>query len=167
MVLQQLGLAIRHARDAKGLTQKELATRAGLSRNTLNRLENGDFPDLGVRKAETILKELGMQFDIKPAQPHAQKLKFASMASMSANVSFKDELTPEELVQALLSGKPTPSKAAHFIVLLEESPASVVKGLVEEVGALTGKPGKVEKNLKKIAQKVGLGESGSWLKKLA
>ena len=86
---------------------------------------------------------------------------------MSANVSFKDELTPEELVQALLKGKPTPGKAAHFIVLLEESPASVVKGLVEEVGALTGKPGKVEKNLKKIAQKVGLGESGSWLKKLA
>jgi len=166
MVLQDLGVAIRKARDARGLTQLQLATAAGLSRNTLNRLENGVFPDLGLRKAQAILRELDMEFAIKPAESHAQKLKFASMASTSANVSFKKELTSEELVHALLTGKATPGKAAHFIVLLEESPSVILKGLVDEVGALA-KPGKVEKNLKKIAEQVGLDESGAWLKKIA
>lgn len=166
VLLQDLGAAIRKARDARGLTQQQLAIAAGLSRNTLNRLENGVFPDLGIKKAQAILTELNMELAIKPARRGAQKLKFASMASASVNVSFRKELTSEELVHALLSGKATPGKAAHFIVLLEESPSVILKGLLHEVGAL-GKPGKIEKNLKKIAKQVGLDEDGAWLKKIA
>ncbi|HZM34098.1 MAG TPA: hypothetical protein VFC18_06330 [Burkholderiales bacterium] len=82
---------------------------------------------------------------------------FIAMASASAGVSFKTKLTPEELVEALLSGTATPGKEAHFIVLLEESPSSMLKGLVQQAGARVT-PEKVEKNLRKIAAQVGLNE---------
>ncbi len=77
------------------------------------------------------------------------------MACTSASVSFKETLTPEELVHALLSGKPTPGKEAHFIALIEEAPASLLGGLVGQVGNWA-KAGKVEKNLERIARGLGV-----------
>jgi len=44
MLIQELGRAVRDGRNARGLTQAALAAEAGLSLNTLNRLENGVFP---------------------------------------------------------------------------------------------------------------------------
>lgn len=164
MRIQELGRAIRDARTARGLTQAELAAAAGLSRNTLNRLENGLFPDLGIRKAGAILEKLGMELTVKAVKQKPHKPDFVSMACTSAGVSFKKQLTSEELVHALLSGKATPGKEAHFIVLLEEAPAALLKGLVEQVGAWV-KPGKVEENLKKIARQTGLtGGMADWRK---
>lgn len=167
MILQDLGAEIRRARSARGLTQAQLAAAAGLSRNTLNRLENGLFPDLGIKKAQAILEELGMELVVKPVEAKSKKPDFVGMASASAGVSFKNPLTPDELIDALLSGKPTPGKEAHFIVLLEESPGSVLKGLVQQAGAWVT-PEKVKKNLGKIAKQVGLKEKTStWQTKLA
>lgn len=165
-IIHELGRAIRNARNAKGLTQAQLAAAAGLSLNTINRLENGLFPDLGVKKAQAILEKLDMELTIDLAEPKAKKPDFVAMASTSAGVSFKKQLAPDELTHALLAGKVTPGKEAHFIVLLEEAPASLLKGLVEQVGAWV-KPGKVEKNLAKIAAQVGLDEETStWQKKI-
>ncbi len=166
MLIQELGRAVRNARTQRGLTQAQLAAAAGLSRNTLNRLENGLFPDLGVKKAEAILEKLGMELTVKAVGPKSRKPDFVGMASASASVSFKKKLTPQELVHALLSGKATAGKEAHFIVLLEEAPGVLLKGLVKEVGGWV-KPGKVERNLKKIAGQVGLKETGAWQKKIA
>jgi len=166
-LIQELGSAIRKARSARGLTQAQIAAAAGLSRNTINRLENGLFPDLGVRKAQTILEKLDMELVVKPVKPKAKKPDFVGMASASAGVSFKNELTPDELVQALLSGKATPGKEAHFIVLLEEFPASLLKGLVHQTGAWVTSE-KIKKNLKKIASQVGLDErTATWQTKIA
>jgi transcriptional regulator with XRE-family HTH domain len=155
MRIQELGSAIRRARNARGLTQAALAAATGLSRNTINRLENGLFPDLGFKKAQAILDELDMELAVKPAKAKAKKPDYVGMASASAGVSFKSSLTPDELVQALLSGKATPGKEAHFIVLLEETPDSVLKGLVQQAGAWVA-PKKIKKNLQKIAAQVGL-----------
>ena len=162
MRIQELGAEIRRARSARGLTQARLAAAAGLSRNTLNRLENGLFPDLGVKKAQAILGELGMELAVKPVEAKGKKPDFVDMAAASASVSFKRQLTPEELVHALLSGKAPPGKKAHLIVLLEESPAALLKGLVEQAGAWVT-PEKIRKNLGKIAAQVGLEEeTAAW-----
>ena len=45
-VLQEIGHRLRVLRRARGLTQTEAAERAGLSRNTLYRAEQGDNPTL-------------------------------------------------------------------------------------------------------------------------
>jgi transcriptional regulator with XRE-family HTH domain len=162
MIIQELGKAIREERVARGLTQARLAIESGLSRNTLNRLENGLFPDLGVKKADAILKRLGMELGVNPAAQKKRSPDFVSMACSSAGVSFRKALTAEELVHALLSGKAPSGRKAHFIVLLDEAPPVLLKGLIAQVGAWV-KPGKVAKNLQKIARQVGVvGKNEAW-----
>ena len=41
--MAELGNRIREARDARGITQAELAERIGVSRKTVNTVENGVF----------------------------------------------------------------------------------------------------------------------------
>jgi hypothetical protein len=123
-------------------------------------LENGLFPDLGIKKAEAILEKLGMELNIKPAESK-KKPDFVAMACTSANVSFKKQLTPDELIHALLSGKVPPGKEAHLITLLDDASPSLLGGLIEKVGSWV-KPGKVEKNVQTIAKHVGLTKEPVW-----
>ena len=155
MLIQELGQAVRKGRIARGWTQARLAEAAGLSRNTLNRLENGLFPDLGVKKAEALLEKLDLELVVEPVSAKARRPDFIGMACTNASVSFEQTLTPDELVHALLSGKPPPDKEAHLIALIEEAPQSLLSGLIRQVGKWA-KAGKVEKNLLKIARQLGV-----------
>jgi transcriptional regulator with XRE-family HTH domain len=148
--LPEIGSAIRAARVARGLTQAALATDAGLSRTTLNQLENGLFPDLGVRKVQNVLGLLGLDLSVAAA-PKKRGPDFIRMAATSANVRYREVLTEDELVHALLSGKVPRNLRPHLRSLLEEAPVTVLKGLVERVASWT-RPGKVEKNVLKIAE---------------
>ena len=163
MRLQELGYEIRRARIARGLTQAQLAEASGLSRITLNQLENGFFPDLGVKKIQAILDSLGLDTSIQPATK-ARQPDYIRMACTTASVSFKSALTEDELVRALLTGKIATGKRPHFRVLLEEASPAVLTGLAQEVGRWT-KPGRLEKNLAKIAHDIGSTRKiGEWLK---
>ena len=151
MRLQALGYEIRRARTARGMTQARLAAEAGLSRTTLNQLENGLFPDLGVRKVQAILDRLGLALSIQQAADRADPIR---MAARTASVSYKSPLTEEELIHALIKGRIPQGKRPHFRTLLDEGSPTLLKGLVKEAGQWT-KPGRVEKNLAKIAREVG------------
>jgi len=150
MRLQEIGSAIRAARAGRGLTQAALAANARLSRTTLNQLENGVFPDIGVKKVQNVLDLLGLDLSVVKA-PKKRGPDFIRMASTSANVRFRERLTEDELVHALLSGKVPRNRRPHLRSLLEEAPETVLQGLVARVGTWT-RPGKVEKNLLKIAE---------------
>ena len=67
MSLGQLGKSISDARREQGLRQVDLATRAALSRATIDALENGRAADIGVSKLSRILGALGMERSIRPA----------------------------------------------------------------------------------------------------
>ena len=67
MSLGQLGKGISDARREQGLRQVDLATRAGLSRATIDSLENGRAADIGVSKLSRILGILGLELSIRPA----------------------------------------------------------------------------------------------------
>ena len=163
MRLQEIGHEIRRARLARGLTQAELATAAGLSRVTLNQLETGRFPDLGVKKLQALLEQVGLTVTIQPG-PTARRSDFIRMASTSASVSFKERLTEDELIQGLLSGKIPRGRKPHFRVLLDEARPALIRGLLDEVSRWS-KPGRVEKNLRKIANAAGANERiDEWLK---
>jgi len=162
MRLPEIGSAIRAARTRRGLTQAALAAGAGLSRTTLNQLENGLFPDLGVKKVQNVLGLLGLDLSVAAA-PRRRGPDFIRMACTSANVRYRGTLTEDELVHALLSGKVPRNRGPHLRSLLEEAPVSVLKGLVARVGAWT-RPGKVEKNLLKIAGALDASHRvGEWL----
>jgi transcriptional regulator with XRE-family HTH domain len=54
------GPRLREARRAAGLTQQQLATAAGVSRPTIDRLENGRATDIGVRALLRLLQAVGL-----------------------------------------------------------------------------------------------------------
>ena len=159
----ELGLAIRNARKAGGLTQAQLAKTTGLSRETLNLLESGLVRDLGIRKVLTVLETLGLDLTIEP-MTRPRRPDYLRMACTSANVSFKSALSEDQLVHAIVTGKVPKAKAAHLRVLFNETPLKLLKGLAEEAGKWT-KPGKLEKNLEKLVHDSGASrKTEEWLK---
>lgn len=153
MRLQEIGYTIRQARRDKGLTQAELAKAAGLSRTTINQLENGLFPDLGVKKLQLLLENVGLTLTIWPDSISHQTDPF-QMACTTASVSYKNSLTVDELIRGLLTGKVPSGRRPHFRTLLEEAPKSLIDELVDEARRWS-KPGKIEKNLSRIAEELG------------
>jgi HTH-type transcriptional regulator / antitoxin HipB len=165
---KQLAAAVRAARERMGLTQAELARRARVGLKFLSELESGK-DTLRADKALDVLDALALRLVVTPsaataAEPRARydiagrssrQDDFIGMACTTAGVSLRKALAPDELVRALLTGKPTPGKHAHFVVLLEEAPAALIDGLVAQVGAWA-KPGQVAGNVRKIARALGV-----------
>lgn len=162
MRLQEFGHIVRRARLARGLTQVELARSAGLSRTTMNQIENGVFPDIGVNKAQAILAALGLALKVQPL-PRSRRPNYVRMARTSASVSFREKLSEGELVRTLLTGRIPVNRRPHFRVLLQEVPHTVLKGLVEDVGKWA-RPGRVVKNLAAIAVQLRMSKVPEWLK---
>ncbi len=129
MSLSELGHLVRARREALGLSQQRLAQMASLSRTTINLLESGKLTDLGMVKVNEVLELLGLSLRAemhKASQPNA-----AWMASRTASVSYRDPLTPAELMEALATGKIPPGRDAHVATLIDEAPLSLVVSSVE------------------------------------
>lgn len=153
MRLPEIGHAIRRARLSRKLTQAELASTVGLSRTTLNQLESGLVRDLGIRKIQALIDHLGLELIVK--EDERERPDFVRIASTSASVSFKDPVTPEDLVTILLKGRVPVAKRAQMRALFDEATPMLLKGLVQEVGRWS-KPGRIEKNLVRIADELGV-----------
>lgn len=65
----QLGATIRDVRKAVGLTQSELADRAGVSRRWLLMLENGNAPGAELSKVLTTLAALDLRLTVDAVPP--------------------------------------------------------------------------------------------------
>lgn len=163
MRIQELGQKIRRARNARALTQAELASNTRIARETLNRLEQGLVPDLGFRKVLALLEHLGLSITVEQ-RGKIRRPDYLRMACTTANVSFKSAITEEELVHALITGKVPAGRAAHLRSLLDEAPADLLRGLGEEAAKWT-RPGKLQKNLERLARDVGASRRiDQWLK---
>jgi transcriptional regulator with XRE-family HTH domain len=163
MRINELGHEIRQARLARGQTQAQLASAAGLSRETLNLLESGLVRDLGVRKVLAVLEQLGLSLNVqrggRPRRPD-----FVRMACTSASTSYRSVLTENELIHALVTGKVPAKREAHLRTLFDEAPIPLLRGLVEEAARWT-RPGKLEKTLHRLARSVGASRPvDEWLK---
>lgn len=124
------------------------------SHSVLNQLENGLFPDLGIRKVKVLLDRLGLSLEVRPATRESRP-DFVQMACTTASVSFRNPLTENELIRALLSGKVPAGKRPHLRTLLDEASPALRKGLIEDV-ARWSTPGKVEKNLAEMRKELGI-----------
>jgi transcriptional regulator with XRE-family HTH domain len=63
--LAQIGQRIAATRKQRRLTQLELAKKAGLSRPTIDLLENGRATEIGYSKLVRILAVLGLEFRLQ------------------------------------------------------------------------------------------------------
>ena len=159
---QQLGEAVRAARESAGLTQARLAERARVGLKFLFELESGK-DTLRTDKVLDVLGVLGLQLVVAPTGAAAREPEarydaapdYIGMACTSAGVSLREQMSPDELVKALLTGKAPRERRAHLTVLLEEAPEALLRGLVAQVGRWAS-PAKVGANLKKIAVELGV-----------
>ncbi len=162
MRLQQLGHIIRKARLARGRTQAELADSAGISRTTLNLLENGLFPDLGVRRAQAILDHLALELQVRAAP--RRRANPVLMARTVANGSFRSKLSEAELERALLTGRIASRHRPHLRALLAEAPLTVLRDLVHEVGKWA-EHDRVAANVLALSEALGTARrTRTWLK---
>jgi HTH-type transcriptional regulator/antitoxin HipB len=154
MYFQDIGATVRKARRTSGLTQDELAIKAGVSRGTINQLETGVFPDLGVKKLLAILKVLGLGMTIMQ-KPGAQRGRdYLEMACTSANVSYKGRLTPDALARALLTGKVPARMGPQLRVVYDEIPPKIFEGLVRQVSCWGTKPETVRRHVRQLGEAI-------------
>lgn len=140
MDMPELGLAVRARRELLGLTQQQLANLAGLSRTTINLLENGTLSDLGFRKVMALADLLGIQLSaVTPCSPRPRALL---MASRSASVSYREKLTSAELASALATGDIPEDRLPHLATLIDEVPAGLLVSAVEEASHVSSVPAK-------------------------
>ena len=153
MRIEQLGREIRKARLERELTQARLARAAGISRETLNRLESGLVSDLGLRKVLAVADQLGLDLTLEK-RVGRRRPDYVRMACTTAGVSVRTPLRDEELIRALLTGRVPRGKAVHLRTLFDEAPLPLLRGLADEA-ARWSSPGKLQRNLDKLAQAVG------------
>lgn len=153
MRLEQIGSEIKRFRQARHLTQAQLAAKAGITRTTLNQLENGAVGDLGVRKILAVLDQLGLELSAQPVADSRTR-DYLRIAATTASVSFKDPLTEQELLRAMLTGRIPAGRRPHLRMLLEEARPQIMKGLVLQLSQWTSSA-RLQKNLARIAVALG------------
>lgn len=144
MNLAQIGGEIQGKRIQAGLLQEHVAKFAGLSRVTINQLENGTLKDLGYAKLKAVMDVLGL--DMETVQPSGMKSALA-VAARSVSTSYRDVITAEMLSSMLRSGVALEQFQPHLMALLDETPLPVVVKAVGEAATPDVPAKKIMKHL--------------------
>ena len=139
--IHELGRALKTRRAEMGLTQAQVAALAGLSRQTVNEVETGAVPDLGLNKAERLASALGLALQVidgRARSPLRRRRAPLARAAATASVSYRKPITAARLKKILETGTLSAAHAPHLHALLDDAPvsllASVAEQLHEEVG---------------------------------
>lgn len=160
LLLAELSRAVRSRRSDMGLTQSRLALLSGLSRATINQIENGSIKDLSLNRTARLLDALGLSIDIGAARPRGAqpmaKTPASVLAARTASVSYRKELPPEVLKDALLSGQVPPQFKVHLNTLLEDASVNLLSRVVEELNADRGvERAQLWTNMRSMARQLG------------
>jgi len=63
--LYEIGQQIKTLREAKKITQEQLASKCGISRVTLGKVERGELGNTSVKTLDIILASLGLEIEFK------------------------------------------------------------------------------------------------------
>ncbi len=136
--IQELGSSVRTRRADMGLTQASLAKLSGLSRATVNQVENGTISDLSLTRASKLLGVLGLSMTV--AAPRSRHLKrkesptsALELAARTAGVSYRVAMSAAQLRKSLTTEAVPPEFMPHMHTLLEEAPVSLLAAVVEEL----------------------------------
>jgi transcriptional regulator with XRE-family HTH domain len=154
MRLYEVGQQLRTLRESKGFTQAQLASLAGITRSTLNRLENGAENDIGVKKLSTLLECLGAELTVAN-RPRRTAPDYIARAVGAANVSAGTRLHADELAQAVLTGRPAPGKAGLIQLALEELSGENREGLLRQIAGGQRDPERANDGLRRLERTLG------------
>ena len=142
MNLQDLAPLVHSRREALGLSQARLARLCGLSRATVNQLENGSLVDLGAAKLLALLNLLGIEWSASLRPARAARGNALALLSQTASVSYRHALAPAALSQAMVSGSLPEAITPQVATLLDEAPLPLILAAVEQVAQQTHTPPK-------------------------
>jgi transcriptional regulator with XRE-family HTH domain len=139
----ELGFAVRVRRSDMGLTQAAVATLSGLSRATVNQVENGTIKDLSLTRASKLLEALGLSLMIAaPRQTNDQselgKSPALEIAARTASTSYRTPIRASELRKILATGIIPSDFLSHVNALLEEGAVSLLAKVVDQLHAEDG-----------------------------
>jgi len=66
MTLTQLGIEIKTLRKEKKWSQDDMEQYSGITKRTISKIENGFIDEVGIKKVETLLDLLDMEFALRP-----------------------------------------------------------------------------------------------------
>jgi len=161
MTIQMIGKEVHARREKAGLSKARLAKLSKLSRQTVHGLEEGSLQDINFKSLSNLLSILGSFDPLTSAR--RKKKKALWMAAKSSSVSYRTELTSDNLQQALSTGKVLAGFEANLRHFLDESPIQLVVMSVEEAAQQTSvKPQKIWKNIAKLAKELGATRNELW-----
>lgn len=157
----ELSNAVKTRRSEIGLSQTALARLAGLSRATVNQIENGSFKDLSLHRATRLLNTLGLSLTVSPAHPKrdgpgVRSTSSLDIAARSASVSYRRVMRGSQLKAILLTGDIPARFEPQMNALLEEASVQMLAAIVEQVHVEEGVP-RIElwARLRELAEQLG------------
>jgi len=134
--IHELGDALRARRTEMGLSQARVAALSGLSRQTVNQIETGAIPDLGLNKAERLASVLGLMLRVDGGREiRERRARMAPLvrAAATASVSYKTRIAPTTLKRILATGQISEKYVPHVSSLLDDAPASLLSAVAEQL----------------------------------
>lgn len=91
--IEHIARALRKAREAKGLSQRELGKKAGVPQGHISRIENGAV-DLRVSSLVALARTLDLELELVPRKvvPALKSLARSSLAD-----ALREKVTPQPL----------------------------------------------------------------------
>ena len=141
--MTEFSSAVRTRRADMGLTQTALAGLSGLSRATINQLENGTLQDLSLTRVARLLGVLGLSVHVtapraKSQRPLTPQRSALDLAAATASVSYRTTISEEQLREVFRSKVAPDELRPHLSTLLDEAPMSLLASAVEELHAALG-----------------------------
>ncbi len=121
-----------------GLSQERLANLSGLTQSTLKEIETGTLPDLSMTIAERLLNVLGYGLGVTGIRKPRAGPEFPTAlhtAARLSSTSYREQIPPETLREALLTGAAPGSYIPQLRVLLDESPLNILADAAAQIEA--------------------------------
>lgn len=136
--LRELGSAVHARRSEMGLTQARVAALSGLTRQTVNQVENGTVGDLSLNRASCLAEVLGLSLSVRDSHAHTpampgKRSSALARAARTASVSYRQTMTPARLRKILVAGSVAPDDTPYLHALLDDAPMSLLASLAEQL----------------------------------
>lgn len=142
--IHEFGQALRIRRTQMGLSQARVAGLSGLSRQTINQIESGSVPDIGINKAERLASVMGLGLRVDTGQrmrpPQRKPRSPLARAAATASVSYRTPLSAATLGRILESEHIPTRYVPHVHALLDDAPVSLLAAVAGQLEQEKGIP---------------------------
>ena len=105
LIHRQVGQVVNRARKAQGLTQEQLARKAHVSRQLINRLEMGDASNISLSRLMRVLAALRCTLRIEP-EGDTESSQFGNPPERGTASPTSAEMPPYDLDSTLFEPRP-------------------------------------------------------------